>query len=36
MRKGVKLRPENGGVWEIKEELYADDKVLVAETREHL
>ena len=26
---GVKLRNENGGSWEIKHVLYADDKVLV-------
>ena len=32
MGKGVKLRDENGGGWEIKQILYADDTVLVAET----
>ena len=32
----VKLRDENGWGWEIKKVLYADDTVLVAETREHL
>ena len=36
MGKGVKLRDENGGSWEIKQILYADDTVLVAETGEHL
>ena len=36
MGKEVKLRDENGGGWEIKQVLYADDTVLVAETREHL
>ena len=25
--RGVKLREENGGVWEIKQVLYADDGV---------
>ena len=34
--KGVKLRDENGGGWEIKQVIYVDDTVLVAETREHL
>ena len=34
--KGVKLRYENGGGWEIEQVLYAHDTVLVAETREHL
>ena len=34
--KGVKLRDENGGGGKIKQLLYADDIVLVAETREHL
>ena len=33
MEKGVKLRDENGGGWEIKKVLYADDRVLAAETR---
>ena len=34
--KGVKLRDENGrGGWEIKQVLYANDTVLVAETREN-
>ena len=32
----VKLRDENGWGWEIKKVLYADDTVLVAETREHV
>ena len=36
MGKGVKLREENGGDWEIKQISYADDTVLVAETGEHL
>ena len=36
MGRGVKLRDENGGGWEIKQVLYADDSVLVAETRNHL
>ena len=36
MRKGVKLRDEKGGGSEIKQVLYADDTVLVAEIREHL
>ena len=36
MGKGVKLKDENGGGWEIKQLLYADDTSLVAETREHL
>ena len=36
MRKGVKLRDENERGWEIKQILYADDTVLIAETREHL
>ena len=37
MGKGVKLRDENGGgAWEIKQFLYADDRVLIAETIEHL
>ena len=36
MGRGVKLRDENGGCWEIKQALYADDTVLVAEAREHL
>ena len=36
MGKEVKLRDENGRGWEIKPVLYADDIVLVAETREHL
>ena len=34
--RGVKLRAENGGVWDIKQVLYADGTVLVAETMEHL
>ena len=34
--KRVKLRDENGGGWEFKKVLHADDTVLVAETREHL
>ena len=33
MRRGVKLRDENGGGWEIQEVLYVDDTFLVAETR---
>ena len=32
----MKLRDENGGGWEIKQVLYADDTVLVAEIREDL
>ena len=37
MGKGVRLRDENGGgSWEIKQVLYADNTVWVAETREHL
>ena len=36
MGKGVKLRDVNGGSWEIKQVLYADDAVLVAEARDHL
>ena len=36
MGKGVKLRDEIGGGWEIKQVLYADDTVLVPETRGHL
>ena len=32
----MKLRDEKGGGWEIKQVLYANDKILVAETREHL
>ena len=36
MGKGVKLRDENGRGWKIKQELYADDTLLVAETREYL
>ena len=36
MGKGVKLRDESWGGWEIKQVLNADDAVLVAETREHL
>ena len=31
MGKGVKLRDENWEGWEIKQVLYADDTVLVAE-----
>ena len=34
--KGAKLRDEYGESWEIKQILYADDTVLVAETGEHL
>ena len=34
LKKGVKLR--DGRVFEIKQVLYADDRVLVAETRKHL
>ena len=30
------MRDEKGGSWEIKQVLYADDTVLVAEKREHL
>ena len=30
------MRDENGGGWEIRQILHADDTVLVAETREHL
>ena len=33
---GVKLRDENGGGWEIKQVVYADDTALVAETRVHI
>ena len=36
MGKRVKLRDENGGSWEIKQALYADDTVLVAEARAQL
>ena len=36
MGNGVKLRDENWGSWEIKQILYTDETVLVAETREHL
>ena len=36
MGKGVKLRYENGGGREIKQVLYANGTVLVAERREHL
>ena len=36
MGRGVKLRDRNGGIWEIKQILYADETVLVAETREYL
>ena len=32
----MRLRDGNEGRWEIKQVLYADDKVLVTETREHL
>ena len=35
-RERVKLKDEKGGSWEIKQILYADDTVLVAETKEHL
>ena len=33
--RGVKLRDGSGGGWEVKQVLYADDPVLVPETREH-
>ena len=33
---GAKLRDKNGVGWEIKQLLYADDTLLVAETRENL
>ena len=36
MGKGVKLKDENGRGWKITQLLYADDTLLVAETREHL
>ena len=36
MGKGVKLRDENGMGWEIQQVLYADDTLLVAETKKHL
>ena len=37
MGKVLKLRDEKGGgLWEIKQVLYADDTVLVAKTRDHL
>ena len=32
----MKFRDENGGGWEIKQVLYADETELVAETREYL
>ena len=32
----LKLRDENGGGWETEQVLYGYDKMLVAETREHL
>ena len=35
-RERVKLKDEKGGSWEIKQILYADETVLVAETKEHL
>ena len=35
MGKGVRLRDGKRGIWEIKRVLYADDTVLVAETREY-
>ena len=31
MRRGVKLRGENGRGWEIKQAIYADDIMLMAE-----
>ena len=34
-RRG-KVRDENGGSWKIKQILYADNTMLVAESREHL
>ena len=34
--RGVRLRDGNGGGWEIKQVLHADDTVLIAETRDHL
>ena len=34
MGKGVKLREENRSGWEMKQALYENDTVLVAETRE--
>ena len=36
MRRGVKLRDENGGCWEIEQVSCGDGTVLVAETIEHL
>ena len=36
MVKGMKLKDENGGVWEIEQILYADGKALVVKTKEHL
>ena len=36
MGRRVKMTYENGRGWEIKQVLYADDTVMVAETREHL
>ena len=36
MGKGVRLRDENGGSWEIKQVIYLDDTVFLSETREHL
>ena len=30
------MRDENGGGWEVKQVLYADDTIMVAERREHL
>ena len=32
----VKLRDDNGGGWEIKQVLYRDNTVMVAEIKEHL
>ena len=34
MGRGVKLRDGNGEEWEIKQVLYANDTVLIAETRD--
>ena len=36
MGRGVKLRDENGGGWEIKQVFYAHDTVLVTESRRDL
>ena len=36
MVKWMKLKDENGGVWEIEQIVYADGKALLAKTKERL